>query len=156
MARRRKHWWTGIQLSSVQSMIVIATGTITILGAAYSFTQFVRPPVVSGALVATVQDAESQLAVGDAAIEILTLQDALVVTLSPDSTGRAQQTLPAGPYRVRVSHPYYSAESRKIQVIPKQTVALQLKLRPGSSAPLDRAKSAVTGGVRAVGRKLGF
>lgn len=145
-----------LSLSRVQSIVAIATGTITVLGAVYSFTQFLKPTVVAGEVLAVVQDAASQQGVTDAAVEILTLQDALVASLTPDATGRVRMSLKEGAYLVRVSHPSYSAESRKVQVLPNQTVQLRMNLRPGSSAPLARAKGAITGGVRAVGRRLGF
>ena len=137
-------------------MVAIATGVVTLMGALYSFTQFLHPGVSTGDVVAVVQDAGSQQAVAGATVEILTLQDALVASLTPDDSGRVRQSLKEGPYQVRVSHPAYAAESRKVQVVPKQTVEVRVNLKPGSSAPLSRAKDAITGGVNAVRRKLGF
>ncbi len=145
--------WTEISLSRVQSTVAIATGLVTIVGTVYSIRHIERPPM--GDLVAIVQDATSQAAVSDAAVEVLTLEDALVARLTPDSQGRVEQPLREGAYRVRVSHPSYSAESRKVQVMPQQTVELRMTLRPGSSAPLERAKGAITGGAKALGRMLG-
>jgi hypothetical protein len=145
-----------LSLPRVQSFIAVLTGLITIIGALYSFMQFMHPGVATGEVVAVVQDAASRQAVSDAAVEILTLQDALVVSLTPDASGRVRQSLKEGAYQIRVSHPSYSAESRKVQVVPKRTVELRMNLRPGSSAPLSRAKDAITGGVKAVGHKLGF
>jgi hypothetical protein len=109
----------------------------------------------TGELVAVVQDATSQQGVADAAVEVLTLQDALVMRLTPDSHGRVHQPLKEGAYRIRVSHPNYSAESRKVQVLPEQTVEVLLALHPGTSATLDKARDAITGGAKAVGRIFG-
>ena len=144
-----------LSLSRVQSTVAIVTGLVTILGAVYSFRHVEQPPP-TGDLVAIVQDAMSQEPVIGAAVEVLTLQDALVVRLTPDSRGRVRQSLKEGAYRVRVSHPNYSAESRKVQVTSQQTVEVRMALRPGSSVPLDQAKDAITGGAKAVGRMLGF
>ncbi len=149
-----KRAWTEISLSRVQSAVAIATGLITILGVVYSIRHVERPP--TGDLVAIVQDAASQAAVADAAVEVLTLQDALVARLTLDSQGRVKLSLKEGAYRLRVSHPNYAAESRKVQVMPQQTVELRMTLRPGTSVPLDQAKGAITGGAKAVGRYLGI
>ncbi len=145
---------TQFSLSHVQSLVAIATGVVTIAGAVYSYRHIEQPP--TGDLVAIVQDAASQSAVSDAAVEVLTLQDALVARLTPDAHGRVRQSLKEGAYRVRVSHPSYSVESRKVQVMPQQTIELRMALHPGSSAPLDRAKDALAGGAKAVGHVLGL
>jgi len=145
-----------LSLPGVQSFVAILTGLITIVGALYSFTQFMHPSVSTGSVVAVVLDGASQQAVTDASVEILTLQDALVASVKPDRDGRVRQSLKEGAYRLRVSHPNYAAESRKVQVVSKQTVELRMALRPGTSAPLARAKDAITGGAKAVGHALGF
>ena len=46
----------------------------------------------------------------------LTPQNALVATLTPDATGRATHELKEGIYVVRVSHPKYAADVRRVQV----------------------------------------
>ena len=58
-----------------------------------------------------------------------------------------------GVYVVRVSHPRYAAEVRRIQVQPQQTVEIKTTLRAGSSSPIERAAKK---GVGAVRRTLGF
>ncbi len=100
-----------------------------------------------------VQAAGSRRSVTDATIEVLTTQNALVATLTPDSTGRVTQELKEGVYVVRVSHPRYAAEVRRVQVLPRQTVEIRASLRAGSSSPIERA---VNNGVGAVRRALRF
>jgi len=109
-----------------------------------------------GQVVAMVQEAKSEKSVPDATIEILTPQNALVATLTPDSLGRARQSLKEGIYRVRVSHPRFAAEVRQIHVFSRQTVEVRLRLRAGSSSPLEQAEQAINGGVHAVKRALGL
>ena len=98
----------------------------------------------------------SQKAVAGATIEILTPQNALVTTLTPNSLGQARHTLKEGSYRVRVSHPRFSAAVRPIQVFSGQTVEVRVRLQAGSSSSLAHAERAVSGGVRAVRRLLGL
>ena len=124
----------------------------SVTGAAFSLVQFARP-ADTGKLVAIVQAAGSRRSVSDAIIEVLTPQNAIVATLAPDSTGQATKELMEGVYVVRVSHPRYAAEERRIQVLPRQTVEIRASLRAGSSSPIQRA---LNDGANAVRRALGF
>jgi Carboxypeptidase regulatory-like domain len=142
----------GLSLSRVQAAIGTLAGIASITGAAFSLVQFARP-ANAGDLVAIVQAAGSHRSVPDATIEVLTTQNAIVATLTPDSGGRVTQQLTEGVYVVRVSHPRYAAEVRRVQVLPRQTVEIRASLRAGSSSPIARA---VNDGVSAVRRALRF
>jgi hypothetical protein len=110
-------------------------------------------PTNTGDVVAIVRASGTRQSVPDATVEILTTQNALVATLTPDSTGRAMQELREGVYLVRVSHPRYAAEVRRIQVMPQQTVEVRASLHAGSSSPIEHA---VNGTLNAVRRALRF
>jgi Carboxypeptidase regulatory-like domain len=139
-------------LSRVQGIVGTLAGLATIIGAAFPLTQFARP-ASTGDLVAIVQAAGTRQSVTDATIEVLTTENAIVATLTPDARGQATQELKEGVYVVRVSHPRYAAEVRRVQVQPRQTVEIRASLRPGSSSPMERA---VNTGVSAVRRALRF
>lgn len=141
-----------LSLSRVQAVVGTLAGIASITGAALSLVEFARPSN-TGELVAIIQDAGSRRSVSDATIEVLTTQDAIVATLTPDSTGRATQELREGVYVVRVSHPRYAAETRRIQVLPRQTTEFRANLRAGSSSSVERA---VNSGVSAVRKVLRF
>ncbi len=145
-----------MSLSRLQTIVGLTAGLLSITGALLSATQFFRPGPGMGEVVAVVQEAKSEKGVSDATIEILTPQNALVTTLTPDSLGRARQSVKEGSYRVRVSHPRFTAEVRQIQVFSRQTVEVRVRLRAGSSSPLAHAGRAVNTGVRAVKRALGL
>ncbi len=147
-----KSFVPGLSLSRFHSVVGTVAGIASIVGAGFSLMQFIRP-ANTGDLVAIVQAAGSRRSVPDATIEVLTTQDAIVATLTPDSTGRVTQELTEGVYVVRVSHPLYAADVRRVQVLPRQTVEIRASLRAGSSSPIDRA---VNGGVSAVRRALHF
>ncbi len=152
-----KTWATlNVSLSRVQAIVGLLAGIISVTGALYSVTQFFRPAPGMGEVVAVVQEGKTEKSVSDATIEILTPQNALVATLTPDYLGRAHQSLKEGTYRVRVSHPHYAAEVRQVQVFSRQTVEVKVRLRAGSSSPLAHAGRAVNEGVRAVRRAFGF
>ena len=142
----------GASLSRVQSIVGTVAGIISIAGAAFSISPFAQAST-TGELVATVQEAGSHRSVSDATIEVLTTQNDIVATLTPDASGRATQDLKEGIYVVRISHPRYAAESRRVQVYPRQTVEVRTTLRAGSSSPFDRA---VNNGVRAVRKTFHF
>jgi carboxypeptidase family protein len=141
-----------LSLSRVQAVIGTLAGIASITGAAFSLLQLARP-ANTGDLVAIVQAAASRRSVTDATIEVLTTQNAIVATLTPDSTGRVTRELTEGVYVVRVSHPRYAAEVRRVQVLPRQTVEIRASLRAGSSSPIARA---VNDGVSAVRKALRF
>jgi len=141
-----------LSLSRIQSVVAILAGVVSVAGAAGSVVQFTRPPHM-GSVVVVVRAAGSQRGVSDATVEVLTADNALVATLKPDAGGRVTQDLREGLYLVRVSHPRYAADVRRIQVQPQQTVAVTTLLRQGSSSALDRT---VNKGVSAVRKALGF
>ena len=149
-------WWkrvtVGVSLSRVQAIVGTLAGVVTIAGALFSVSPFALA-FSNGQFVALVQEASSHRPVTDATIEVLTTQNHVVATLTPDATGRAQQDLKEGVYVVRVSHPRYAAEVRRIQVFSRQTVEIRASLRAGSSLPIDRA---VNDGVRSLRRALHF
>ena len=142
----------GLSLSRFQAVVGTLAGIASLTGAAFSLVQFVRP-ANTGNLVTVVQAAGSRQGVTDATIEVLTTQDAIVATLTPDSTGRVTQRLTEGVYVVRISHPRYAADVRRVQVLPRQTVEIRANLRAGSSSPIERV---VNSGVSTVRRALRF
>jgi hypothetical protein len=142
-----------VSLSRFQTIVGLLAGLVSVFGAVYSVPQFFNPAPGMGEVVALVQEAKSEKAVAGATIEILTAQNALVTTLTPDSLGQVRHALKEGPYRVRVSHPRFGAEVRQIQVFSGQTAEIRVRLNAGSSSPPERA---VSGRVRAVQQLLGL
>ena len=141
-----------VSFSRIQSVVATLAGVASVAGAAFSAVQFARPGN-TGELVAIVLAAGSHGSVTDATVEVLTTENALVATLTPDSMGRVTQELKEGVYVVRVSHPRYAADVRRIQVQARQTIEIKTTLRTGSSSPLERAVSKGAGSIR---RALGF
>ena len=127
-----------VSLSRFQTIVGLLAGLVSVFGAVYSVPQFFKPAPGMGEVVALVQEAKSEKAVAGATIEILTAQNALVTTLTPDSLGQVRHALKEGLYRVRVSHPRFSAEVRQIQVFSGQTVEVRVQPRAGSSFSLRR------------------
>jgi Carboxypeptidase regulatory-like domain len=142
----------GVSFSRFQSVVATLAGIASVTGAAFSLVQYARPGN-TGELVAIVLAAGSHRSVTDATVEVLTTENALVASLTPDSAGRVTQVLKEGVYVVRVSHPRYAADVRRIQVQPRQTIEIKTTLRAGSSSPIERAVSKGAGSIR---RALGF
>ncbi len=141
-------------LSVFQSVVGLAAGLISIAGAAYSAVQLFKPGPQFGEVVAIVREAKTDKPVADATVEIFTRDDALVTALTAVDRGQIRQSLKEGTYRIRVSHPRFSAEVRNVQVVPGQTSQLRIQLtqRLGGSSPLGAATHAVNEGVGAVHR----
>lgn len=129
-----------VSLPRVHAIVGLLAGVVSVSGAVLSVPQFFKPAPGMGEVVAVVQEAKSQKAVADATVEILTPQNALVTTLTPNPLGQARHTLKEGPYRLRVSHPRFTAEVRQIQVFSGQTVEVRVRLQAGSSPPLSAVR----------------
>jgi carboxypeptidase family protein len=140
--------------NTVQSIVGLTAGLISIIGASYSAVQLFRPSPQYGDLVAIVREARTETPVADATIEIYTPDEALVTTLTPAPKGTVRHTLKEGPYRLRVSHPRFGAEIRQVRVQAQQTAEVRFLLtqRSGGSSPSGQATRAVNQGVGAVQR----
>lgn len=138
--------------TTVQSIVGLTAGLVSIVGAAYSAVKLFEPPSQYGDVVAIVREAKTERPISDATIEILTPQQALVTTLTAANRGQARQRLKEGPYRLRVSHPKFGAEVRQIVVQSGQTAEVRVLLtqRAGGSSPIGDASRAVNEGVGAV------
>jgi hypothetical protein len=135
-----------LTLSRFHAIVGIIAGFISISVGLYTYLHFSKPaaPLV-GEIVAIVQDARTGKPVTDATVEILTLKDAVVTTLTPGADGQARGRLKEGTYRLRVIHPRFVAEARQVQIVAGQTAEVRLKLvQPGSkTGPLNEAVGAV-------------
>jgi hypothetical protein len=160
LGREGRRWlartWSGLSLSRVQAIVAVVTGIVTIMVGIHTLAHFTEPVGGTGEFVAVVQEAASAKSLPDATIEVQTPQNALVATLTPDSRGRARQSLREGTYVVRVNHPNYATEVRHIQVFSQQIVEIKVGLRPGSPSPVDQAKRTVGDGLKAVRRAFHF
>ena len=141
-----------LSFSRVQSVVATLAGIASVTGATFSLVQYARP-ANTGELVAIVQAAGSHRTVTDATVEVLTTDNALVAALTPDAAGRVTQKLREGVYVVRVSHPRYAADVRRVQVQPQQTIEIKMNMRAGSSTTIERA---VSKGASSIRRALGF
>jgi hypothetical protein len=122
----------GLSLPRVQVVFSLLAALLSISGGLYGYLRPGRA-AHAGDLVAVVQDARSGRAVTDATVEVLTPRDALVTMLGA-ADGEARSQMKEGAYRLRVSHPRFDTEVRKIQVIAGQTTEVRVRLAPRSPA----------------------
>lgn len=145
-----------VSLSRLQAIVGLLAGIISIGGAAYTFLAQSRPP--TGTMVAIVQEARSERPITDATIEVLTLDNAVVTTLTSDAPGRAHYALKEGAYRLRITHPRFGPEVRQVMVLAGQTSEVRVRLAPrtaassGRSSPVGAAERAVNEGADAIRR----
>ena len=138
-----------LSLSRVQATLGIIAALLSIGGFLWAhFRPGTTVPPDQGELVAIVQEAKSGKPVGDATVELLTPQDALVTTV-PATGGEGRRQIKQGTYRLRVTHPRYATETRQIQVVAGQTAEIRVRLAPRAAAgsPLSPAERAVNEGV---------
>ena len=145
-----------VSFTALQTIVGVTAGLISIAGGVYSGLQLFKPAPSFGEVVAVVREAKSDKPVAEATVEIFTLQEALVTTRTAEKNGRVRQALKEGPYRLRVTHPAFGAETRQVHVLPGQTaeIRFQLNQRAAGSSPIDHASRAVNEGVGAAKRVL--
>jgi Carboxypeptidase regulatory-like domain len=143
-----------VSLSSVQAIVAIVAGVLSVVGGLYTLWQHLLPEPTMGQVVAVIREMRTARPVGEATLEILTPKDELVTTLTAPESGRVQQALKEGSYRLRVSHPRFSAENGSIQVVPGQTAEVRIELRQSAagSMPLGEAVRTVDEGFGTVKR----
>jgi hypothetical protein len=142
-------------LTGVQAIVGTTTGLISVGGFLFSMMGVGVPSPTHGDLLAVIHDARSQKPVLDAKIDVTTLENALVTTLTSRDAGRAQLPLREGQYRVRVRHPKFNPEVLLMQMTAGQTSELHLALVPRSVPPkLVAAKK--PGVLTRIFRSLGF
>ena len=137
-------------LSRFQTVVGLAAGIISIVGALLAAPNYFRPAVGKGDLVAVIVDAKTERAVSNATVEILTLNNAVVTTLSSGFFGKANSTLDEGQYRIRIKHPKFGAEVRHVQIMSGQTAEIRVQLHSG-----PQLHEALSDGVNAVKRLFG-
>ena len=140
-----------LSLSRMQTVFGLIAALLSIGGFLYGYLRPARA-ADTGEIVAIVQEAKSSKLILDATIELLTAKDALVTTLST-AGGQTRQIVKEGPYRLRVSHPRFGTEVRRIHVIAGQTAEIRVRLvpRPASAgSPLAPAGQAVNEGVESL------
>ncbi len=129
-------------LTRVQALVGVCAGLITIAGSVVSLAGFHGRPPALGEMVAVVQDSREHSPLAEATVEILTPQDALVTTLTASDDGRVARRLKEGKYRVRVSHPRFTAQVRQIEVSSGERSELHVSLAPRPAPPVAVAPPA--------------
>ena len=95
-------------------------------------------------------------------MEILTAQDAIVTTLTPELDGRVSRKLKEGRYRLRVTHPNLVPESRTVEVHAGQQSSVRVALVPRPTPRVVRTVAAAVkvedepGAFRKFFKNLGF
>lgn len=122
-----KRW----SFSGLQAAVGLIAGVTSIVGAAYSAVDTLRPAPGPGEVVVTVRDAAAH-PVTAPVVEVLGADDAIITTVIPGEDGIARHALVAGAYHIRVVHPDYREAERAVQVTPDATtdVTLVLERKP--------------------------
>jgi hypothetical protein len=134
-------------LHKMQQVAGLCAALISIGGFVLSYVYVTKPVVPTmGDVIAVVQEQRSDRPVSAATIEISTMKNAIVTTLTAQQ-GQARQVLKEGTYRFRVTHPRFSPEARQVQVMAGQvsTVRFRLSLRPVPVAPVAASPGAFDG-----------
>ena len=141
------HSWVSVLLSTplsrVQALVGVLAGCLTIIGTLVSYTGLTKPPApVQGEIVAHIQLGHTHKPLPGATVEILTAQDAIVTTLTPELDGRVSRKLKEGRYRLRVTHPNLVSETRTVEVHAGQQSQVRVALVPRPTPRVVRTVAA--------------
>jgi Carboxypeptidase regulatory-like domain len=144
-------------LSGTQSVIGLVAGLFSVFGGVYTGVQYFARPSGTGEVVAVVHDARTGRPVTAPSVEILGNDDALLTTLVAGDSGEARTRLREGTYRLRITHPRYAPDTRRVRVGAGETAEIRIQLAPrgpssGPPAVVSEATRTVNEGVRAVRR----
>ena len=118
-------------LSKVQQLAGLLAALISIGGFVFSYLYATQGGMPSkGEVVAVVQEHRSEKPLPGATIEVFTMENAIVTTLTPKEAGRVKQTLKEGHYRFTVMHPRFGTETRQVYVMAGQTSEIRFRLNP--------------------------
>ena len=150
-------WLTVLRqpLSTVQTVVGIIAGVLTIGGGFLSFSGFTAPAALAqqGDFIAVVEDMRSSKPIPYATVDIFTAQDAIVTTVKLEADGRLTRRLKDGRYRLRVAHPSFVTEVRQVEVHAGQRSDIHIALTPRpAAAPRVTKASVVTEEPSAVGK----
>jgi Carboxypeptidase regulatory-like domain len=126
-------------LASAQSLVGILAGLTSIGGAVYSAVEYARPARI-GDVVAVVQSVEGDARPPGAMVEVLTLENALVTTLTPTNDGRAKGAVAEGRYVLRASAPRFEPETRTIEVQRGNRAEVRFALEPRTPATVASSR----------------
>jgi hypothetical protein len=118
------------RVPTVQMVIGLAAGIISIGGAVYSLVFTSNSVAGQGEIVAVIRENGSNKAVRDATVEVLTQDNAVVTRFTSRPEGRAKMPVKAGGYRLRVAHPSLGQDTRQVLVRPGQTTEIHVSLGP--------------------------
>ena len=140
-------------LSGLQSVIGLLAGIFSVVGGVYAGVQYLHRAPDTGELVTVIHDARTDRPVTGPNIEVLGADDTIVTSLGAGDSGQVRARLREGTYRVRVTHPRYAPDTRRVRVAAGQTAEVRIQLTPrgqGSSPP-----AVVTGATRTINEGVG-
>jgi hypothetical protein len=146
-------------LSGAQSVIGLLAGIFSVVGGVYTGVQYLHRATDTGELVTVVHDARTDRPVIGPNVEVLGADDAIVTTLGAGDSGQLRTRLREGTYQVRVTHPRYAPDTRRVRVAAGHTAEVRVQLAPrgpgsGPPAVVTGAARTVNEGVSAVRRLL--
>lgn len=154
-----------ISLATIRTIVLLLAASLSIAGYAHQYFEIATAPT-DGELLTVVRD-PAGAPLSDARIAVLTLTDAPVASFRAAAAAGGLRVVKEGTYRLRVSHPKYTTETRMVQVIAGHTSEVRIKLTPRmvatparSSTPVpsehgNRATRVVSDGVGGLKRMFG-
>jgi len=133
-------------LASAQSVVGLLAGITSIGGALYSAVEYARPSRI-GDVVAVVRSTDGDTQPQGSMVEVLTLENALVTTLTPTKDGRAQGAVAEGQYVLRASAPRFEPDTRTIEVQRGNRAEVRFALAPRVPATVASASRRPAGAV---------
>lgn len=117
-----------ISLATIRTIVLLLAASLSIAGYAHRYFEVATAPT-EGELLTVVRN-HAGAPLSDARIAVLSLTDAPVASFRASAPARGLRVLKEGTYRLRVSHPKYTTETRMVQVIAGHTSEVRITLAP--------------------------
>ena len=137
-----------VSLAAVRTIVLLLAASLSIAGYAYQYFAIATAPT-DGELLTVVRNSAGA-PLSDARIAVLTLTDAPVASFRAAAPTGGLRVLKEGTYRLRVSHPNYTTETRMVQVIAGHTSEVRIKLAPRMVATPPRSSTPAPAHVKPV------
>jgi hypothetical protein len=142
-------------LASLQSLVGVLAGLTSIGGAVYSAVQYAGGNGI-GDLTAIVRTVDGDAPAAGAIVEVLTIENALVTSLTAAKDGQASTSITEGRYVVRASAPAHEPETRAVEIQRGGRSQIRFALAPRTPPTVASIKDRPTSGTaRAVDKSAG-
>jgi len=122
-------------VASLQSVVSVLAGLVSISGAVYSAVRYVTPAPGTLDVLAVIHSHAGDRPLAGSTLQIVTRDDVPVAELTAPADGHVRQPLHAGDYRLRLSAPSFQPQTGDVHLEPGTMTAVRFELAQEETSP---------------------